>query len=90
MPDIIDNRHLDFVGTKAHGDLIDTFVTLDIAEAFLNDPYDWEGDREPIVASTEAKIRYKFGTRGRLSADGQGQLTHRTRTDRKTGNSPRG
>jgi L-fucose isomerase len=40
----------------AHGDLTDTFVTLDIAEAFLNDPYDWEGEHEPIVASTEADM----------------------------------
>jgi len=54
--DIAAARHLDFLGTKAHGDLTDTFVTLDIAEAFLNDPYDWEGEHEPIVASTEADM----------------------------------
>lgn len=53
---IIDERGLDFVGTKAHGDLTDTFVTVDIAEAFLNDPYDWDGPHEPIVASTEADM----------------------------------
>jgi len=53
---IIEERGLDFVGTKAHGDLTDTFVTMDIAEAFLNDPYDWEGPHEPIVASTEADM----------------------------------
>lgn len=53
---IIDERGLDFVGTKAHGDLTDTFVTMDIAEAFLNDPYDWEGPHEPIVAATEADM----------------------------------
>ena len=53
---IIDERQLDFVGTKAHGDLTDTFVTVDIAEAFLNDPYDWEGPHEPIVAATEADM----------------------------------
>jgi L-fucose/D-arabinose isomerase len=53
---IIEERALDFVGTKAHGDLTDTFVTLDIAEAFLNDPYDWDGPHEPIVASTEADM----------------------------------
>ena len=54
--DIIEENGLDFVGTKAHGDLTDWFVTLDIAEAFLNDPYDWEGAREPIVAATEADM----------------------------------
>lgn len=53
---IIDERNLDFIGTKAHGDLTDTFVTLDIAEAFLNDPYDWDGPHEPIVAATEADM----------------------------------
>jgi L-fucose isomerase len=51
---LIEERQLDFVGTKAHGDLTDWFVTMDIAEAFLNDPYDWEGPHEPIVAATEA------------------------------------
>ena len=54
--DIAADRRLDFLGTKAHGDLTDTFVTLDIAEAFLNDPYDWEGPHEPLVAATEADM----------------------------------
>lgn len=53
---IIEERGFNFVGTKAHGDLTDTFVTLDIAEAFLNDPYDWEGPHEPMVAATEADM----------------------------------
>lgn len=53
---IISDRHLDFIGTKAHGDLTDTFVTMDVAEAFLNDPYDWDGPHEPIVAATEADM----------------------------------
>ena len=49
-------KDLDFVGFKAHGDLTDYFATMDIAEAFLNDPYDWEGAHEPIVAATEADM----------------------------------
>jgi L-fucose/D-arabinose isomerase len=53
---IMADKHLDFVGFKAHGDLTDYFVTMDIAEAFLNDPYDWEGPHEPIVAATEADM----------------------------------
>ncbi|MCU0613104.1 MAG: fucose isomerase, partial [Candidatus Eisenbacteria bacterium] len=53
---IIAERQLDFVGFKAHGDLTDRFVTMDVAEAFLNDPYDWEGPHEPIVAATEADM----------------------------------
>ena len=53
---IIKEKNLDFIGTKAHGDLTDHFVTVDIAEAFLNDPYDWDGPHEPIVAATEADM----------------------------------
>ena len=53
---IIEEKRLDFIGTKAHGDLTDYFVTVDIAEAFLNDPYDWDGPHEPIVAATEADM----------------------------------
>ncbi len=53
---IMSEKDLDFVGFKAHGDLTDYFVTMDIAEAFLNDPYDWEGPHEPIVAATEADM----------------------------------
>ncbi|HLE14007.1 MAG TPA: L-fucose/L-arabinose isomerase family protein [Anaerolineales bacterium] len=53
---IIDERGLDFVGFKAHGDLTDHFVTMDVTEAFLNDPYDWDGYHEPVVAATEADM----------------------------------
>ncbi|MGA2380085.1 MAG: L-fucose/L-arabinose isomerase family protein [Spirochaetia bacterium] len=53
---LIRERHLDFIGIKAHGDLTDHFVTMDLAEAFLNDPYDWEGPHEPIIASTESDM----------------------------------
>ncbi len=53
---IMEEKQLDFVGFKAHGDLTDYFVTMDICEAFLNDPYDWEGPHEPIVAATEADM----------------------------------
>jgi L-fucose isomerase len=53
---LIEEKRLDFIGTKAHGDLTDRFVTVDVAEAFLNDPYDWDGPHEPIVAATEADM----------------------------------
>jgi L-fucose isomerase len=53
---LISQRHLDFIGIKAHGDLTDHFVTMDLAEAFLNDPYDWDGPHEPIIASTESDM----------------------------------
>jgi L-fucose/D-arabinose isomerase len=53
---IIAEKKLDFIGIKAHGDLTEDFATMDIAEAFLNDPYDWDGPHEPIVAATEADM----------------------------------
>lgn len=53
---LIDERNLDFIGIKAHGDLTDHFVTMDLAESFLNDPYDWDGVHEPIVAATESDM----------------------------------
>ncbi len=53
---IIDERKLDFVGIKAHGDVTENYVTMDVAEAFLNDPYDMDGPHEPIVAATEADM----------------------------------
>ncbi len=53
---IIAERQLDFVGIKAHGDLTDWYVTMDLAEAFLNDPYDMDGAHEPIVAATESDM----------------------------------
>jgi len=56
LKSIINSRKLDFIGIKAHGDLTDNYVTMDIAEAFLNDPYDWDGSHEPFVAATEADM----------------------------------
>lgn len=53
---IIEERGLDFIGIKAHGDLTDWYVTMDLAEAFLNDPYDWNGPHDPIVAATESDM----------------------------------
>lgn len=53
---LAEEKKLDFLGIKAHGDLTDWYVTMDIAEAFLNDPYDWDGPHEPIVAATESDM----------------------------------
>lgn len=53
---IIAERKLDFIGIKAHGDLTDRYCTMDVAEALLNDPYDWDGPKEPVVAATESDM----------------------------------
>lgn len=44
------------MGIKAHGDLTDRYCTMDVAEALLNDPYDWDGPKEPVVAATESDM----------------------------------
>lgn len=53
---IIEERKIDFIGIKAHGDVTENYCTMDVAEAFLNDPYDMDGPHEPIVAATEADM----------------------------------
>ena len=54
--EMIQEMDLSFVGFKAQPELTDHFVTMDLTEAFLNDPYDWNGPKEPIVAATEADM----------------------------------
>lgn len=56
MRELIDEWSLDFCGIKAQPELTDHFATMDVAEAFLNDPYDWEGAKESIVCATEADM----------------------------------
>lgn len=56
LRDIIAEKNLDFIGIKAHGDLTDRYCTMDVAEAFLNDLYDWNGPKETCVAATESDM----------------------------------
>jgi L-fucose isomerase len=56
MRDLIDEWHLDFCGIKGQPELTDHFATMDITEAFLNDPYDWDGAKETTVCATEADM----------------------------------
>jgi L-fucose isomerase len=56
MRELIADWHLDFCGIKAQPELTDHYCTMDVAEAFLNDPYDWHGAKEPVVCSTEADM----------------------------------
>ncbi len=46
----------DFCGIKGQRELTEHYATADIAEAFLNDPYDFDGPKDPIVCSTEADM----------------------------------
>jgi L-fucose/D-arabinose isomerase len=56
MRELIEEWNLDFCGIKAQPELTNNFATMDVTEAFLNDPYDWEGSKEPVVCSTEADM----------------------------------
>jgi L-fucose isomerase len=56
MRELIGERNLDFSGIKAQPELTDHFATMDVAEAFLNDPYDWEGPKQTHVCATEADM----------------------------------
>jgi len=42
--------------SKGQPELTTHFATMDVAEAFLNDPYDWEGAKEPFICATEVDM----------------------------------
>jgi len=54
LKQIIAERRFDFVGLKCHYDLCEYYVTQCVAAALCNDPYDWDGPKEPVVLSCEA------------------------------------
>ena len=56
MKRLIEEYRLDFSGIKGQPELTNTFCTMDVTEAFLNDPYDWDGPHEPHVCATEADM----------------------------------
>ena len=51
---IIDENELDFVGVKCHYEMSAHYCTQCLSAAFLNDPYDWDGAKEPFVCACEA------------------------------------
>lgn len=48
------DNSFDFVGVKCHYDMSCHYCTECIAAAFMNDPYDWDGVKEPVVYACEA------------------------------------
>ncbi|GAB3462824.1 L-fucose/L-arabinose isomerase family protein [Streptomonospora sediminis] len=56
MRELIDEWNLDFSGIKGQPELTGHFATMDIAEALLNDPYDWRGPKATHVCATEADM----------------------------------
>ena len=53
LKEIIAEGQIDFCGIKGQPELTNNFATADIAEAFLNDPYDWDGPKAPVICATE-------------------------------------
>lgn len=51
---IIEERQLDFVAVKCHYELSEYYSTQCLSAAFMNDPYDWDGGKDPVVFSCEA------------------------------------
>ncbi|MET8778521.1 L-fucose/L-arabinose isomerase family protein [Nocardia sp. NPDC004654] len=54
--ELIAQWRLDFSGIKGQPELTQYFATMDVTEAFLNDPYDWNGPKETHVCATEADM----------------------------------
>lgn len=51
--DMIKERELDFIGIKCQPEMGNHFVTQCLSQAFLNDPYDMEGEKAITVCSCE-------------------------------------
>src|ERR1035441_7224853 len=56
MRQIIEEGKIDFCGIKGQPELTNNFTTADIAEAFLNDPYDFDGPKAPVICATECDM----------------------------------
>ncbi|MBA7509802.1 L-fucose isomerase [subsurface metagenome] len=54
MKKVNDEYGFDFCGLKGQRELTEYICLGDIAEMLLNDPYDWNGKKEPTVCATEA------------------------------------
>jgi L-fucose/D-arabinose isomerase len=54
--ELIEEWRLDFSGIKGQPELSTHFATMDVGEALLNDPYDFDGPKEPHVCATEADM----------------------------------
>jgi len=51
---IIKDNEYDFIGIKCHYEMSRHHCTECLSAAFCNDPYDWDGPKEPVVMACEA------------------------------------
>lgn len=49
-----DDKGFDFCGLKGQRELTEHVCLGDVVEMLMNDPYDWNGPKEPTVCATEA------------------------------------
>ena len=54
LKEIVKQNEYDFVGVKCHYEMSRHYCTECISAAFMNDPYDWDGPKEPVVFACEA------------------------------------
>lgn len=54
IKEIVAERKMDFIGVKCHYELSEYQITQCLSAALMNDPYDWDGPKEPTVFSCEA------------------------------------
>lgn len=54
--DIIKEMEFDFVAIKCQPELSENYVTQCLSQAFLNDPYDMDGEKETVAAGCEADL----------------------------------
>ncbi len=53
---LIEERQFDFAAVKCHTELSEYHMTQCLSAAFMNDPYDWDGTKEPFVYACEADV----------------------------------
>jgi L-fucose isomerase len=54
LKEIVTQYQFDFAGIKCHFDMSEFFSVQCMSAAFLNDPYDWNGPKEPVPLACEA------------------------------------
>ena len=54
LKQIVAEHHFDFVGLKCHFDMSEFYSVQCLGAAFLNDPYDWQGPKQPVPLACES------------------------------------
>ncbi len=54
MKIVNEDKGFDFCGLKGQREMTEHVCLGDVSEMLMNDPYDWNGPKEPVVCATEA------------------------------------